>query len=171
MSSIHCHTSRAKNLFATPSLRLMWLRSVGLLSRRQPLDLHPLLHTADTEAQKKPRRVAAPVLKELLIHAQGHSVHSPCLGDGSELRGEQFLVRATCRRSALNMKPLVGTHCILFHGVFCPSAPSSASSGALPKREKTDTSSHIKQAMYARSKWPWRFPRTTPVAVVRQRTP
>ena len=25
-----------------------------------------------------------------------------------------FLVRATCRRSALNMKPLVGTHCILF---------------------------------------------------------
>ena len=60
----------------------MWLRSVGLLSRRQPPDLHPLLHTADTEAQKKPPRVAAPVLKELLVHAHGLSDRSPCLGDG-----------------------------------------------------------------------------------------
>ena len=66
-------------------------------------------------------------------------------------RGAWFLVRATCRRSALNMKPLVGTlHPLSWCS--CPLASSSAQSGALPKRERqTPGRTSSKRCLHAQS--------------------
>ena len=129
----------------------MWLRSIGLLSRRQPSDLHLLLHRADTEAKKTPR-VAAPVLKELTIHAFcALTVPRRWVG------AARCVVSRPSNLSSIRPQheALSGHALHPLSWCFCPSASSSAQSGALPKRERQTDSSHILQAMSPRSKWYW----------------
>ena len=111
----------------------VWLRSTGLLSRRQPSDLHLLLHRADTEAKKKTPRVAAPVLKELPRHA-----FCPLTVSRRWVGATRCVASRLSNLSSIRAQhEALGGHALHpLSWCFCPSASSSAQSGALPKRER-----------------------------------
>ena len=132
----------------------VWLRSIRLLSRRQPSDLHPLLHRADTEAKKKTPRVAAPVLKELPRQA-----FCPLTVPRRWVGDTRCVVSRPSNLSWIRAQhKALGGHAL--HPLSWCSCPS-ASSFVSAKWRETDTSSHIKQAMCPRSKWHCRFQRAT----------
>ena len=113
----------------------MWLRSVGLLFRRQPPDLHPLLHTADRSTEET----------TTCRGACAERAPSSCSWTLCPLTVPRRWVGATrcvvSRPSVLSsisaQDEARGGHALHpLSWYFCPSAPSSAQSRTLPKRER-----------------------------------